>query len=77
MHTSFKTALLDAGPNLSLGIFLIQTGKHVCRPYWEYFGRGVANRSPGAYQACDGVQSKITTNFIRACLLEFSLINKL
>ena len=35
------------------------------RPYWEYFGRGVANRTSGAYQACDGVQLKTTTNFIR------------
>ena len=47
------------------------------RPYWEYFGKGVANCTPGAYKACDGVQSRITTNFIRACLLEFSLIHKL
>ena len=28
------------------------------RSYGEYFGRCVANRTPGAYQACDGVQLK-------------------
>ena len=44
------------------------------RPYWEYLDRCVANRTPDAYQACDGVQLKITTNFITACLLEFLLI---
>ena len=35
---------------------------------------GVASRNLGACQACDGVQLKIATNFIRACLLEFLLI---
>ena len=29
------------------------------RPYWEYFGRGVANRTPSPFQACDGVQLQI------------------
>ena len=29
------------------------------------------NRTPGAYQVCDGVQLISTTNFNRACLLEF------
>ena len=29
------------------------------RPYWEYFGRGVANRTPSLFQACDGVQLQI------------------
>ena len=29
------------------------------RPYWEYFDRGVANRTPSPFQACDGVQLQI------------------
>ena len=29
------------------------------RPYWEYFGRGVANRTPCPFHACDGVQLQI------------------
>ena len=37
---------------------------------WEYFGRCVANCTSSSYQACNGVQLKITINFIRACLLE-------
>ena len=29
------------------------------RPYSEYFSRGVANRTPSPFQACDGVQLQI------------------
>ena len=32
---------------------------HWCRPYWEYFDTGVANRTPSPFQACDGVQLQI------------------
>ena len=32
---------------------------HKNRPYWEYFDRGVANRTPSPFQACDGVQLQI------------------
>ena len=32
---------------------------YILRPYWEYFGRGVANRTPSPFQACDGVQLQI------------------
>ena len=41
------------------------------RPYWEYFGRGVANRTPSPFQACDGVQLQINIkNMSTAVLLD-------
>ena len=33
---------------------------HNIRPYREYFGKCVANQTPGAYQAYNGVLLKIT-----------------
>ena len=44
-------------------LFFKCTNYHaVSRPSWEYFGTGMANHTPGAYQACERVQFKITTN---------------
>ena len=41
------------------------------RPYWEYLGRGVANRTPSPFQACDGVQLQINIkNMSTAVLLD-------
>ena len=40
-------------------VLLVLTSDRESRPYWEYFGRGVANRTPSPFQACDGVQLQI------------------
>ena len=49
-------------------IFIVKT---MSRPYWEYFGRGVANRTPCPFQACDGVQLQINiSNMSTAVLLD-------
>ena len=40
-----------------------------CRPYWEYFGRGVANRTPSLFQACDGVQLQINIKIMSTGVL--------
>ena len=45
-----------------------------CRPYWEYFGRGVANRTPGPFQARDGVQLQINIRNMSTGVLLFFFI---
>ena len=50
----------DTFPKKLLHAKVIPLLKKGClRPYSEYFSRGVANRTPSPFQACDGVQLQI------------------
>ena len=56
MVARFKLAICCQALHMSGNILIMQSR---CRPYWEYFSRGVANRTPSPFQVCDGVQLQI------------------